>query len=183
MVLIATLASCNDSEPDPVPTATKSATTTPTSTKAAWESKYNAKEIAAYKEALARYEAYLSESQPVWAAGRATPGAKKLFQKYYIPWTVYWRQLQQFDKSDIRIARNAKVLTSEPTRVKFGGDGATVTIEQCVDATNIGATQGDKPLKNAFDKPQLNEIIMSQVDGRWYLTQLPAAPKDRPCNG
>lgn len=182
VVLIATLASCNDSEPDPVPTPTKSASTTPTSTKAAWESKYHAKEIAAYKEALARYQAYQREVRPIWAAGKATPSAKKLFQEYFIPWQFYYKQLEQYEATNIKLDLRYEVLDSRATRVKLGSDGGSVSIRQCVDQTKSSGTQDGKPLPKSADTPQLIDVVMDQVEGRWLISQISNSQKDRPCD-
>jgi hypothetical protein len=182
VALAFSLASCSSDDDKPTPTpSTTQATTPATSAAPSWEDAYTPEQLAAYKEALARYTAYLNKSQPIWAAGKATPAAKKLFQEYYIPWQAYLRQLEQFEQSNIRIARNADVLDSQATRISLDGGEAVVTIRQCVDATGIGATQNDKPLANAYDTPQLTDVEMAQVDGRWYITQLPTEPKDRPC--
>ena len=182
VVLVATLAGCNGSDPDPVPTPTKSATTTPTSTTAAWEAKYSAEELDAYRAALAQWNSYKAEIQPYNAAGKATPAAKKVYQKYLVPWQFYFKRLQQYEKAGIKIARQGKVLESEATRIKLGKDGASVTIRECVDGTNVGATQNGKPLKNAFDAPQLSEVVVGEVGGRWLITNIPVTAKDRPCN-
>ena len=182
VVLIATLASCNDSEPDPVPTPTKSATTTPTSTKAAWESKYNAKEIAAYKAAFARYQAYQLEVRPIWAAGKATPTAKKLFQEYVFPWQFYYKQLEQYEATNIKLDLRYEVLDSRATRIKLGSDGGSVSIRQCVDQTKSSGTQDGKPLPKSADTPQLIDVVMDQVEGRWLISQISNSQKDRPCD-
>lgn len=181
--LILVLGSCSsDEEPQPAPTSTQAAPETSATTPApSWKDTYSTEELAAYQEALSRYTAYLNESESIWAAGRATPAAKKLFQKFYIPWQAYLNQIERFEQSGVRIARNAEVLDSQATRIKLSGKNASVTIQQCVDATKIGATQNDKPLANAFNTPQLTDVEMAQVDGRWYITQLPTVAKDRPC--
>jgi hypothetical protein len=182
-VLSLALAGCSsdrNSAPKPVlspPRSAVAATASP-----AWSDAFSADELAAYKAALAQYTAYLNESESIWAAGEATPRAQALLRKYYIPWQAYWEQLKRFEQSHVRIARNANVLDSRATRVDLGGEDAAVTIQQCVDATSIGATQDGKPLANAFDTPQLVDIEMSLVDGRWYITQPPTDPKDRPCD-
>ncbi len=177
------LAGCSSGErpalkPDPSPpTSAVASTTSP-----AWSDAFSADELAAYKAALTKYTAYLNESESIWASGKATPRAQALFRKYYIPWQAYWEQLQRFEQSNVRIARNANVLDSRATRVELRSEDAAVTIQQCVDATRIGATQDGKPLANAFETPQLVDIEMSLVDGRWYITQPPTDPKDRPCD-
>jgi len=181
--LILGLSACSsDNNPSTTPSATKAAPTAPAATDAPdWEAAYSPEQLAAYRKALARYTAYLDESEPVWAAGKATSQAKDLFRKYYIPWQAYFSQLEQFDQSGIKIARNAEILDSKATRIVLDRKGSSVTIEQCVDAQNIGATQNDKPLANAFNTPQLAETEFAEVNGSWYITQLPADPKDRPC--
>lgn len=181
--LLLALAGCSSDSRPPV----KASPTSPTPTQTAsaspdWSREFDRDEMAAYEAALAQYSAYLKESEPIWAAGEATPRARMLLRKYYIPWQAYWQQLKRFEQSHIRIARNAPILNSRATRVGLDGQEAVVTIQQCVDATNIGATQDGKPLANAFHTPQLIDVEMSLVDGRWYITQPPTDPKDRPCD-
>lgn len=182
LTLLTTLASCKSSEPDPLPTPAKSTTAPSTPPTASWESKYNAKELDAYRAALAQWNAYKAEIQPYNAVGKATPAAKKVYQKYLVPWQFYFKRLQQYEKAGIKIARQGKVLESEATRIKLGKDGASVTIRECVDGTDVGATQHGKPLKNAFDTPQLSEVVVGEVGGRWLITNIPVTAKDRPCN-
>lgn len=176
------LAGCSsDEQPSTTPSPAQTKPTPTATASPAWSSAFSREELTAYRAALSRYTAYLNESESIWAAGEATPAAKNLLRKYYIPWQAYLGQLQRFERSHIRIARNAQILDSRAARIELNDKSATVSIQQCVDATSIGATQDGKPLANAFDTPQLVDIEMSKVGERWYITQPPTDPQDRPC--
>jgi len=180
--LLTTLASCKSSEPDPLPKPTKSTTAPSKPRTTSWESKYNAKEVAAYKDALARYQAYQLEVRPIWAAGKATPSAKRLFQEYFIPWQFYYKQLEQYEATNIKLDLRYEVLDSRATRIKLGSDGGSVSIRQCVDQTKSSGTQDGKPLPKSAHTPQLIDVVMDQVEGRWLISQISNSQKDRPCD-
>jgi hypothetical protein len=156
-------------------------TTTPVPTAKGWESKFSDDELRAYREALIRWGDYKAAIQPFNAAGDATAAAKKVYQRYVIPWQVYFKRLERNAAAGIRIARPSKVLDSRATRIRLDSAGSSVTIRECVDSTDIGATQNGKPLANAFDSAQISDVILSQVNGDWLVSSIPKAAKDRPC--
>ena len=135
----------------------------------------------AYESALKVWEEYERISEPIWAEGKATPAAKQVFQHYLTPWQAYWAQLLDYEKRHIQIDRNATTLASEPTRIEIAEDGTSVSIRQCVDSTNINATQNGEPLQMAFTTPQVREVSLNRIDDDWRVSQIKASAKDQPC--
>ena len=83
-----------DGPADPVPTSSPSPSTvdsssatptpsSPTSDPDAWRSDFTSAQLDAYDAALARWDAYEARSEPIWAAGRATPAAEELFKEFF----------------------------------------------------------------------------------------------------
>lgn len=76
LTLAGALAACSDAAKDPEPKATDSTTSaapTPTPTEPTWQDAYTEKQLMGYEAALQRWESYLNRSEPIWAAGKATP--------------------------------------------------------------------------------------------------------------
>lgn len=182
-LLVLMCAGCSDSEEplvsEPPRSPVASESTPPPAT---WESEYSAEQMAAYRQAFARFVSYQAAAKPVWAAGRATSEAKKLFMEYFIPWQFYYDQLKKYEQAGIRLDVQDKVLDSRATRVKVGSDGASVSIRQCVDQTASSGTQNGRPLPKSFDGPQLVDVVLSQAEGRWLISSISDPAKDRPCD-
>jgi hypothetical protein len=182
-VVVTLLAACGESDAsktEPKITPTKSATT-PSPTGEAWESNFNADELAAYREASARLLAYQTDVVQVWAAGKATPASAKILKEYLVPWQYYFGQLERYEKADIRLVVRDRVLKSQATRIKLGGDGASVSIVQCVDQTASTGTQSGKELPRSAKTPQLVDYVLSKIDERWLITEISNSSEDRPC--
>ncbi|MBC7593430.1 MAG: hypothetical protein H7288_05760 [Kineosporiaceae bacterium] len=182
---ITCLSACTGSDdvPEPTlagPTVTTSTEATPTPDRS-WEKQFTAAQLAAYGEALGRLTAYQSEVIPIWSAGKATPEAKKLFMTYFVPWQLYYGQLEQYEKADIRLDVRDRVIDSRATRAKVASGSSSVSIRQCVDQTATTGTQGGEMLPKASTTPQLVDVVLSQADGRWLITSISNSSKDRPC--
>lgn len=175
-----TCGGCSEPAAKPTPSHSPSATT-PATSPAAWESEFSDEQLEAYRQALARVSAYQAAVKPVWAAGKATPAAKRLFMEYFIPWQFYYDQLVQYEESGIRLEVKDAVLDSRASRVELGADGASVSIRQCIDQTESAGTQNGKTLPTSFDTPQLVDFVVSQADGRWLISTVSDPATDRPC--
>ena len=158
----------------------KSTTTTPPP---AWESKFTAEELAIYREAIQRAEAYESKAQPIWAAGKATRAAKALFEDNLLTWRLDWADLQSYEKQGIQIARAPKVLSTEPESIKLLDKGAAETkLRRCVDATDLGGTINGKPLNEGTDKPVIQSVTVYKYDdSSWRFGKFNTT--DKPCDG
>ena len=176
------LVGCGNSSDTPQrPSAPPKATiTTPPP---AWESKYTAKELAIYREAVQRAAAYESKAQPIWAAGKATRAAKALFEDNLLTWQLDWADLQSYEKQGIQIARAPKVLSTEPESIKLLDKGAAETkLRRCVDATDLGGTINGKPLNEGTDKPVIQSVTVYKYDdSSWRFGKFNTT--DKPCDG
>lgn len=182
IAMIAALAGCNDDKPDPIPTTSKtsSSTPTPTATKAAWESKYNANEIAEYQKALARLSAYERASQQV-TTGNASPEMKKVLDEYFFSYKYLWGTLKYLDAEGYKSEGELKVLSSEATRIKVKGKEGSVSIRQCVDATDVITKKNGKIQKPGYSPVHLREIQLSTpANGGKYLIAT-FVNKETPC--
>lgn len=169
-VLSAALAAgCNGSDGPPKPTNSPSGS--PTSAAPEWESKYNDKELAVYREAVQRVEAYEAKTQPIWAEGKASKAAKELFQDNLLAWQPTFAQLQSFEKQGIKVARRPEPLSTEAKSIKLlKGNEASVELTRCTDQTDLGGTMNGEPLANANDEPVIQEVdVYRYSDGRWRI--------------
>lgn len=171
---------CSEPAADPTPSHSPS-TTTPAPSPVAWESEFSGEQLEAYRQALAKVSAYQAAVKPVWAEGKATPAAKRLFMDYFIPWQFYYDQLVRYEAEGIRLEVKDSVLDSRASRIELGADGASVSIRQCIDQTESSGTQNGKTLPTSFDTPQLVDFVVSEADGRWLISTVSDPAKDRPC--
>ena len=180
-----TLSGCQGStDAGPTPTTSAATTPSPTGTTPAWQSKYTKNEIAAYETALARFDSYERDSQPIWATGKVTPEAKRLFQGYFIPWQTYALQLDFYEKHRLSRTGVAKVLSSEPTRIKLSETGGAITIRQCADAANsVTVTQNGAVVKPTTTSPQQRAIELNLIGGQWLILRLTESEGNKPCDG
>jgi hypothetical protein len=138
---------------------------------AEWESKYSEEELAAYREAVQRVDAFDAKTQPIWAAGEATRVAKELLQDNLLTWRKSWAELEMFDKRGIRITRGLTVLWSRPKSITLVGDGtAEIRIVRCTDQSDLGATINGEPLPAAYTEPVIQTVdVYRYPDGRWRI--------------
>lgn len=192
-VLLLALAGCGDDEttadPDPTeaPSSTHTASASPTADPSAWTSDYTEAEVKAFDAALRRFDAYEKASEPIWAAGKATPAAKKLFKEYFPSpnWEAMYRELQMYETADVQTTGRAAVLWSEPTHLTKG----SALIRQCVDYDPMETVQRGSPAPRIESRadPVLREINLSKPEGYdWLIYSLNTAPgkdeKDIPCD-
>lgn len=164
------LVGCGNSSDTPQHPSTppKSTTTTPPP---AWESKYTAEQLAIYREAVQRVEAFEAKSRPIYASGKATKPAKELFQDNLLSWQTEWAQLQSYEKKGIKIARGPAVLSTEAKSIQpLKDNAASVELKRCTDQTDLGGSMNGEPLANAYDKPVIQEVdVYRYSDGRWRI--------------
>ncbi len=169
IALSITMSSCNNDGVDPIPTGSTPTSVTPT--RPAWEAKYSQDEIDAFRAAEDSVEVFEARVGPIYAEGRATPAARELFQDNLISWQAVWARLQADEKRGIAVARQPKVLSSEPKSIELVKAGeAAVVIRRCTDQSDLGATLNGKPLQEAFDDPVIQEVdTYLAKDGRWRI--------------
>jgi hypothetical protein len=190
-----------DGPADPVPTSSPSPSTVdgssatptpslPTSDPDAWRSDFTSAQLDAYDAALARWDAYEARSEPIWAAGRATPAAESLFKEFFPSpiWNDQLEQLRIYERYQVRIAGTPTVLWSRARSI--GRAGSAVEIVQCVDYASTTTTQNGDPTEPIRSRktPVAREISLSRPKGfDWLIYGINATPgnggkKDRPCD-
>ncbi len=182
--LILGLSACSsDDEPSETPSSTKAAATTPAANIAPdWEAAYTPEQLAAYRQALARLDAYERDSQPIFAEGKASPQAKKILQEYFFTYQYLWGSLQYLEKNNYKTTGAVKLLSSEATRAEVSKDGGSVTIRQCVDASDTETTQNGKVVPSAYAARHLREVVLSTPagGGEYLISQY--ENEDTPCD-
>jgi hypothetical protein len=179
VLLVAPLVGCagSDDSVKSAPTTPSSeiaseASPSPTSSGVAeWENEYSEEELAVYREAVQRVEAYLVKALPIWAAGEATRAARELFQDNLLTWRRSWAYLEMYDRRGIKIARNSKVLWTKPQSIQLlEKGGAEVRLVRCTDQSDLGATMNGEPLSEASTEPVIQKVdVYRYPDGRWRI--------------
>lgn len=179
-LLSAALAGCNESEPPA--TSPSASTPSPTAT-STWESEFSAEELAIYREAVARANAYERTAQAFFAAGEATREAKEFFQDHLMTWQTRWADLESYAEQGIKIARAPKVLSSQATSVDLLAKGAAdVNIVRCVDASDLGGTIKGEPLPESTTEPVTQNVDVHKLpDGSWRIGEFETT--EQPCDG
>jgi hypothetical protein len=153
-------------DPEIVATTLATGVLTPTVTAApedAWKARYTGDQLRAYDGALDRFTAYERDAEPVWARGRATPEAQRLFREYWMVWDDPWEQLKDYQHAKTDIEGIEKVLWSRAAKINLRGTKKTgrtpfIWIKQCVDPTTVTvhpAGEGHRRLR-----PYLRTVIM-----------------------
>ena len=155
-----------------------------------WKGKYSPSQLAAYDAALQRFESFESRSDPIYAKGRATPAAEKLFKEFFPHpiWMSYWENLQTYEEYEVKSTGTPEIYWSRAKSITNSSGG--VVIAQCVDYRSTTTTQYGKPTKPIASRqePVLREIHLSKPDGYdWLIYALITTPgangkKDEPCD-
>lgn len=183
LALAFALASCSSDDDKPKPTPSTTQATTPATIAApSWEDAYTPEQLAAYREALARADAYERDSKPIFAEGKASPAAKKVLDEYFFTYQYLWGSLEYLDQKGIKTVGDVKVLSSEATQIKVTGKEGSVTIRQCVDASGTTTTQNGKVLEPAYALKHQREIALSTPAGGGKYLILTYENKDTPCD-
>lgn len=174
------VASCANAPADPgaVPRSNSTEFSRPATTSAEespaplWEANLSDADMKAYRQALARWEAYERSSEPIWAAGEATPAARELFEAYFTPVVAEsaYRQLETYEAVDVQISGTPDVFWSKAVRVSPTGD--SVVLRQCVDFTTTRAVQdGGETVREArFEQPLVRDVELGMLPGaNWII--------------
>jgi hypothetical protein len=142
----------------------------------AWRDEYSQAELAAYEEALDRWMTYEQRSAPIWAAGKATPAARELFEEFFPSplWQELYDRLETFEENEVAVPRLATVFWSRASKIQLEKGTQRVTIEQCVDLTAKQTTQYGKPVPfpKEFREPLIRTIVLDQPEGYPWLIYL-----------
>lgn len=194
IAMLTATAACGggDDEPEATPTSSSTPTTQspsptePSPTETAWQDKYTEAQLAAYDDALARYQEYETRSEPIWAAGKTTDRAEALFKQYFPSqlWQGRLRILSSYEQVDVQVEGLADVYWSRAKSIS--DSGLSVVIDQCVDYTTVKVTQRGEPAQPVKwqQKPNLRTITLEKPEGYdWLIYGVVDASsgKARPC--
>ena len=194
--LALTAAACGgDDGPETLPTPTTSTSSTPeqspTPTTPTWESEFTEEQLAEYNEALKRWDTYEQRSEPIWAAGKATPAAQALFKEFFLNSDEQFQTLQSYEQVEVKIEGVPKVYWSKALAIgdpkKASQQSMTAVIRQCIDYRPTKTTQYGKPTKpvESRQQPVLRDVHMLKVGNvQWLIAAINRSPggKDQPCN-
>jgi hypothetical protein len=172
------------SDPSPSsPTTSTSPTSSPSPTSDAWKAQYSPAQLKAYNAALARWNEYEQQSEPIWARGKATQAAANLFKEYFPSpaWQAQYRRLASYEQVDVKVNGTPGIYWSKAT--KISDNGLSVEITQCVDNTQIKVTQNGMPAKpvKAQQKPNIRVLSLSKPKGYdWLVYGIQDASSGKP---
>lgn len=185
-VLLSTLAACGGDPPDDPQSAQPSSQSTapPESpTGPAWEAKYNENELQAYRGALETFEAYETDSAPLWSNPKLTREAEAVFKKYFYLWQVEYARLKTYAENEITSTGKPAVLNSKPTRIKYSRGASSVTILQCIDTTDVRVFQHGEEADRApgaVDKHPRRITLSEVARSEWKISAVKSDGKE-PC--
>jgi len=194
--LALTAAACGgDDKPETLPTPTTSTSSTPeqspTPTTPTWESEFTDEQLAEYNEALKRWDTYELRSEPIWAAGKATPAAQALFKEFFLNSSGQYQTLQTYEQAKIKTTGTPKIYWSKAASIgdpkKAGTQGMSTVIQQCVDYRSTTVTAMGKPseLAKKFQRPLVREISLKKVGNvTWLISNVDdlSDGKAKPCD-
>lgn len=160
------LTACGSSGSKTVPTPSSSATPT----LPAWAASYTAAQLGDYNAALTAFNAIERREAPIWA----NPGHFSSAQAGEIfrgDWSNTTRPLGQFATyrtNGVRVSGLPRVISSRLDAIasNAGGSGLEqITIRQCVDGSQVRATQRGAPVPSTGSKRGLREIEMFKTPG------------------
>lgn len=174
-VLVLTCASCSqtDDTPKAVPPSSSSAISTLEPSESATPShltKYNPDERKAYTEAVSAYEKFADEQAKILAVGKATPKAKRYYEKYSGDWLRFWNVLRQREADGIRIRGRGETLRVRPARIKLGNDDSgTVELRVCGVSTGVKVFQDGTPVPQPSRTPKIVKVTLFRLTGEtWW---------------
>lgn len=183
-LMLVAVGGCGDNKPKPLPDSAGSGASSPSAmpTETAQDE---------YQAALARWTTYEHVSEPIWAAGKYTPKAKKLLARYWsstgpvkVPATyqkVADAKLRQYAANGVQVKGLPTVLSSKAKTAQ----SHRVVIEQCVNYAPMKTFQHGKVVPPEAG-PRRRTIVLSRAlrGSPWMIESLDAATQGRsPCGG
>jgi len=185
--LMLTAACSNNDDPLPPAQTSPTASTSPSESAPAWRAKYSDAQLKEYETALGRFTEYERRSEPVWAAGKATPSAKALFKEYFLDADTPYQTLRTYELVEVKTVGTPKVYWSRATSItdpkKAGQHGMKTAILQCVDFRTMHGTQHGQPTQQAdkFQRPVRRVIHMYRLGASWLISAVDDR-KGKPCD-
>ncbi len=188
LAVATTATACGESQADPSPSPSLSASTSSVSTPPAWEANYDETQLGWYDEALQTWQDYDKRTAGIWAAGKATPEARQLFEKYLVNPDKYYKQLRTLEASKLTSKGAPKVLWTRARSITSSKDtdkhGTVVKIEQCEDLKPVTSYQDGEPVKPVTprDHPVIQDISMMRVGKVWKISAYEVPQKAKECD-
>ena len=189
MLAVATTATaCGESQTGPSPSTSPSASTSSASTPPAWEANYDETQLGWYDEALQTWQDYDRRTAGIWAAGKATPEAKELFEKYLVNPDKFYEQLRTLEASKISSKGTPKILWTRAKSITSSKDtdkhGTVVKIEQCEDLKPVTSYQDGEPVEpiTPRDHPVIQDISVMRVGKVWKISTYEVPQKAKECD-
>lgn len=152
-LLLAASVGCSDSQADPIPKASTSATPSQTPTTApktggppvGWEKKFTQQQLNTYDAALARWTRFNELNNSIYQKGKNTPQARAVLREYDLFSQRNIKTLgETFDKGGVRQVGSAEAQWSYAKTVKTN----RVVLVQCLDYSNLRYTKKGKAMQN-----------------------------------
>lgn len=188
LALAGTLTGCGgDDQPESDATPSTTATSSPAPTSDAggppadWESNFTEAELAAGKEALARWTRWRQLSAEIYRNGVLTPGATATLKEYDFWWQRDMVTLgETYEKGGLRRESDVEALWSyvKSVRLNEGGKSGQVVIVECTNYEPLRYTRNGKPQKINKPKHLVTPLLitMTKPDGQhgwmYYETDL-----------
>lgn len=174
-VLVLACASCSqtDEPPTAVPSPSSTANSTPEPSESATPSyltKYTPDERRAYADAVGAYEKFAEKQAKILAVGKATPEARRYYEKYSGDWLRFWNVLRQREADGIRIKGRGETLRVRPIRIKLGADGSgSVDLRVCGVSTGVEVFQDGTPISQPPPTPKIVKVSLFRLTGEtWW---------------
>ena len=146
---------------------------------------YSTLEQQAYQEALSIFEQYLMVNTRLLRAGKATPAARREYERLWfddyrlIPG---WQTLSALDESNSYITGRYTVRRSKPTRIEVSEkEGGAVSLRVCTEGSSRvfqrGSGEVDQPPDEGQNWVRVN--VSRFPGGPWKMTQIRST--DQPC--
>lgn len=174
-ILVVSCAACSQEAATPTTSPRASPTTSvptePMSSVPSNRAGYTDDERAAYKTAVAAYDAFIKRNDAFYAAGETTVKAKDFYQKYAIDWSTAWGNLAQVVNSGVKVGGSTKTVWTKPQTIKLGAaDGDVIVIRRCLDESGRVVAQNGQVLDQPqFKDPHIYTVrLEKRVGEKWW---------------
>lgn len=145
----------------------------------AWERQFDDVQMAWYYDAVRTWENYEKAAEPIWAAGKVTPAAFRVFRFYLVDPASQETLLRMNEKFNVRIRGLPSVHWTEARSITRDAEPTAmmpevqVVLDQCVDFRAARAMQDGIPTQPdpQFTRPVMRAISLTldQQSRRWKI--------------
>lgn len=144
--------------PSDPPSVSESVSESPSPAPPAWQSKFTARELRAYRNALAVWEDWKKESAPIWATGKDTPEAQRIIKRYWVLPQPMLSRLTAAEAVGAKTTGTEEILSSQLVAFAKG----ELTIRQCVSNSETVETVKGEAVRN-LGHPFMRRIVLGQL--------------------